>query len=108
MSLITPESGPSVDAGVMTDPDPNPFADCDVIVCYGGAKVTVTINKDRALPASSTAILSVGPSSSIVRRRPSYPLHLRPSPFWELVVAQLIVVSNLRETTNGTAETRPK
>jgi hypothetical protein len=24
----------------MTDPDPNPFADCDVIVCYGGAKLT--------------------------------------------------------------------
>jgi len=24
----------------MTDPDPNPFADCDVIVCYGGAKPT--------------------------------------------------------------------
>src|SRR5882762_874819 len=23
-------------------------ADCDAIVCYGGAKVTVTINKDRA------------------------------------------------------------
>jgi hypothetical protein len=23
----------------MTDPDPNPFADCDVIVCYGGAKL---------------------------------------------------------------------
>jgi hypothetical protein len=22
----------------MTDPDPNPFADCDVVVCYGGAK----------------------------------------------------------------------
>jgi hypothetical protein len=20
----------------MSDPDPNPFADCDVIVCYGG------------------------------------------------------------------------
>jgi hypothetical protein len=20
----------------MTNPDPNPFADCDVIVCYGG------------------------------------------------------------------------
>ena len=24
----------------MTDPNPNPFADCDVIVCYGGAKLT--------------------------------------------------------------------
>jgi hypothetical protein len=24
----------------MTDPDPNPFADCDVIVCRGGAKLT--------------------------------------------------------------------
>jgi hypothetical protein len=21
----------------MTDPDPDPFADCEVIVCYGGA-----------------------------------------------------------------------
>lgn len=27
-------------------------------------------------------------------RRPSYPLHLRPLPFWELVAAQLIVVSS--------------
>lgn len=24
----------------MTDPDPNPFADADVVVCYGGAKPT--------------------------------------------------------------------
>jgi hypothetical protein len=23
----------------MTDPDPNPFADCDAITCYGGAKL---------------------------------------------------------------------
>jgi hypothetical protein len=24
----------------MIDQDPNPFADCDFIVCYGGAKLT--------------------------------------------------------------------
>ena len=24
----------------MTTPEPNPFADCDVIVCYGNAKLT--------------------------------------------------------------------
>src|SRR5712692_3320729 len=29
----------SVSAAAMTDPDPNPFADCDVVVCYGGAKL---------------------------------------------------------------------
>jgi hypothetical protein len=23
----------------VTAPDPNPFADCDVIICYGGVKV---------------------------------------------------------------------
>jgi hypothetical protein len=23
----------------MSDPDPNPFADCDLNVCYGGAKL---------------------------------------------------------------------
>ncbi len=26
----------------MPDPDPNPFADCDTIVCYGNAKPTDT------------------------------------------------------------------
>jgi hypothetical protein len=26
----------------MSDPDPNPFADCDAIVCYGNAKPTDT------------------------------------------------------------------
>ena len=25
---------------VITDPDPNPFADCDVVVCYGDAKLS--------------------------------------------------------------------
>jgi len=28
----------SASAAAMTDPDPNPFADCDVVVCYGNAK----------------------------------------------------------------------
>jgi hypothetical protein len=30
--------GSSASAAAMTDPDPNPFADGDVIACYGGAK----------------------------------------------------------------------
>jgi hypothetical protein len=34
----------------MTDPDLNPFADCDFIVCYGGAKLF-----DRHLAATVTA-----------------------------------------------------
>jgi hypothetical protein len=34
------EKQTSVSAAAMTDPDPNPFADCDVIVCRGGAKLT--------------------------------------------------------------------
>ena len=30
----------SASAAAITDPDPNPFADCDAIVCCSGAKVT--------------------------------------------------------------------
>ncbi|HWO32516.1 MAG TPA: hypothetical protein VNO32_27280, partial [Candidatus Acidoferrum sp.] len=30
----------SASAAAMTNPDPNPFADCDAIVCCSGAKVT--------------------------------------------------------------------
>jgi hypothetical protein len=37
--LCYPRKQTSVSAAAMTDPDPNPFADCDVIVCYGGAKL---------------------------------------------------------------------
>jgi hypothetical protein len=36
---FTPRNQTSVSAAAMTDPDPNPFADCDVIICYVGAKV---------------------------------------------------------------------
>jgi hypothetical protein len=38
--LRYPRKQTSVSAAAMTDPDPNPFADCDVIVCCGGAKLT--------------------------------------------------------------------
>jgi hypothetical protein len=37
---LAPESRHRPGAAAMTDPDPNPFADCDVIVCRGGAKLT--------------------------------------------------------------------
>jgi hypothetical protein len=37
---VTSESRHSASAAAMTDPDPNPFADCDVIVRRGGAKLT--------------------------------------------------------------------
>jgi hypothetical protein len=37
--LRYPQKQTSVSAAAMTDPDPNPFADCDYIRCYGGAKL---------------------------------------------------------------------
>jgi hypothetical protein len=37
---VTPEKQTSASAAAMTDPDPNPFSDCDAIVCYGNAKPT--------------------------------------------------------------------
>ena len=37
---VIPRKQTSVSAAAMTTPDPNPFADCDVIVCYGNAKLT--------------------------------------------------------------------
>jgi hypothetical protein len=38
--LFYPRKQTSVSAAAMSDPDPDPFADCDIIVCYGGAKPT--------------------------------------------------------------------
>jgi hypothetical protein len=38
--LYYPREQTSVSAAAMQGPDPNRFADCDVIVCYGGAKLT--------------------------------------------------------------------
>jgi hypothetical protein len=38
--LRYPRKQTSVSAAAMTDPDPNPFADCDVIACYGNAGPT--------------------------------------------------------------------
>jgi hypothetical protein len=35
---ITPRQQTFVSAAAMQGPDPDPFDDCDVIVCYGGAK----------------------------------------------------------------------
>jgi hypothetical protein len=37
MSALPPKT--SASAAAITDPDPNPFADCDFIVCYRGAKL---------------------------------------------------------------------
>jgi hypothetical protein len=37
----------------MTDPDPNPFADCDGVVCYGRAKPTSAWPQRRTLERSS-------------------------------------------------------
>jgi hypothetical protein len=34
--LYYPQKQTSVGAAAMTNPDPNPFADCDGMVCYGG------------------------------------------------------------------------
>jgi len=42
-----PRKQTSASTAAMTDPDPNPFADCDVIVCYGGAKLA-----DKHLPST--------------------------------------------------------
>jgi hypothetical protein len=42
---ITPESRHRSAAAAMTDPDPNPFSDCDVIVCYGGDSSIVELRK---------------------------------------------------------------
>jgi hypothetical protein len=36
--LRYPRKQTSASAAAMTDLDPNPFADCDYIRCYGGAK----------------------------------------------------------------------
>jgi hypothetical protein len=46
--LYYPRKQISVSAAVMTDPDPNPFANCDVIACYGNAKPA---DKHLAAPA---------------------------------------------------------
>jgi hypothetical protein len=40
MSVLPLKADISQRAAAMTDLDPNPFADCDVIVCYGNAKST--------------------------------------------------------------------
>jgi hypothetical protein len=37
--LRYPRKQTSASAVAMTDTDPNPFADCDVIVCYGKRQV---------------------------------------------------------------------
>jgi hypothetical protein len=37
---VTPESRHRPAPPAMTDLDPDPFADCDAIVCCGGAKLT--------------------------------------------------------------------
>jgi hypothetical protein len=36
--LRYPRKQTSTSTAAMTDPDPNPFADCDYIRCYGNAK----------------------------------------------------------------------
>jgi hypothetical protein len=36
--LRYPRKQTSASAAAMTDPDPNPFADCDAIVCCGGGQ----------------------------------------------------------------------
>jgi hypothetical protein len=37
--LYYPRKQTSVSAAAMIDPDSDPFADCDIIVCYGGVKL---------------------------------------------------------------------
>jgi len=44
-----PATGRRDVGSTMPDPDPNPFADCDTIVCYGNAKPTDTHRQRDAL-----------------------------------------------------------
>jgi hypothetical protein len=53
----------------MPGPDPNPFADCDVVVCYGGAKLASIIHCiDDEIPAGC-GVVSDDPKTKSARRR---------------------------------------
>jgi hypothetical protein len=63
------EKQTSLSAAAMTDPDPNPFADCDVITCYGNARPERQADPARADEAANAPLVERADRLCMTARR---------------------------------------
>jgi hypothetical protein len=67
--LRYPRKQTSANAAAMSDTDPNPFADCDVIVCYGKAKPERQADPARADEAANASLVERADRLCMTARR---------------------------------------